>query len=146
MKVHDPIGIASAPRETWQALQEHLDAVTAPHDNPRLVLVTDRQGDRQNAAYAALIKLGHGENETALLSAPSFGPRFGELGVEALAELVRWAESQQFNIKETVLSAGDFQRVLAEPDEHEVKALFAACNFTDPAIYTTPQPRVEQDW
>lgn len=59
---------------------------------------------------------------------------------------MRWAESQQFNIKETVLSVGDFQRVLAEHDEDEVKALFAASNFTDPAIYTTPQPRVEQDW
>ena len=149
MNIADPLGTPGAPQDTWQAMQRRLDEVNQNQADPqraRLILVTDRQGDRLHAGYAALVTLGQGEGETAVLSAPAFGPRYGEAGQQALTELVRWAEQAGLATRETVLSSGDYQRVLAEPEAQEVAALIAASNPADPAIYTTPLPRREDDW
>ena len=144
MNIADPLGVPAAPLDTWQALQARLN--DADLTGARLILITDRQGERPRAGYAALVTLGRGEAEEAILSAPAFGPRYGAAGAAALAELVRWADAAGIRPTETILGSGDFQRVLAEPGADEVAALIAATNPADPAIYTTPQPATEPEW
>jgi hypothetical protein len=131
LQVSDPLGVPGAPQETWGAVQAHLEG--AARAGGRLILVTDRQGDRLNAAYAALIV----QNGQAVIAAPAFGPRYGRPGAEALAELVRWAQERNWPVRETVLNSSDFVRVLAEPDAEEIGRLIAASNPSDPGIYTT---------
>ena len=143
MNIADPLGMPAAPLETWQAMQTRLN--DADLTGARLILITDRQGDRSRAGYAALVTLGRGQTETAVLSAAAFGPRYGVGGSAALAELVRWADKAGIPTAETVLGSGDFQRVLAEPDAGEVAALIAASGPADPAIYTTT-PSADPEW
>lgn len=144
MNIADPLGVPAAPLETWQTMQTRLQ--DADLIGARLILITDRQGERAQAGYAALVTLGRGTQETAVLSAPAFGPRYGPAGHTALAELVRWAAGAGVPTAETILGSGDFQRVLAEPGAAEVAALIAASNPADPAIYTTPAPPAEPEW
>lgn len=144
MNIADPLGVPAAPLETWQAMQTRLD--DADLTGARLILITDRQGERSQAGYAALVLLGQRAQETAVISAPAFGPRYGAAGRAALAELVNWADGAGLPTAETILSGGDVQRVLAEPDADEVANLIAASNPADPAIYTTPAPPAEPEW
>lgn len=131
LQVSDPLGVAGAPQETWGAVQAHLEG--SARAGGRLILVTDRQGDRLNAAYAALLVQG----TQAVIAAPAFGPRYGRPGAEALAELVQWTQERNWPVRETVLNPSDFVRVLAEPDAEEVGRLIAASTPSDPGIYTT---------
>lgn len=143
MQIPDPLGVPGAPSDTLAAVVGHF-----PGGIPQgghLILVTGRQGERAVAGYAAVI-VPVGEAE-ATVSAPAFGPRYGVGGVRALTELVRWAGAQGLGVRETVLNPSDFGRVLAEPDEAEVRRLIAASNPSDPAIYTVqvPEPEPEED-
>ncbi|GAA5513239.1 hypothetical protein Dcar01_01965 [Deinococcus carri] len=144
MHIADPLGVPGAPLETLHAVLPYLEGASGAQG--RLILVTDRQGDRDRARYAALLTAG-GE---ALVTAAAFGPAFGRAGAQALAELTRRAQAQGWPVRETVLSASDFVRVLAEPDADEVARLVAASNPSDPAIYTTrpsgPRNGEEEGW
>ncbi|WP_051517066.1 DUF3197 domain-containing protein [Deinococcus phoenicis] len=149
MHIMDPLGVPGAPLETLHAVLSRLEGLERP--GGRLILITDRQGDRAHARYAALLTAG----EEAILAAPAFGPRYGAAGIQALAELTRRAQERGWPVRETVLNASDFVRVLAEPDGDEVARLIAASAPSDPAIYTTPPNRAhgtdgadgtEADW
>ncbi|WP_084050244.1 DUF3197 domain-containing protein [Deinococcus hopiensis] len=149
MHVADPFGVPGAPLQTLHAVLTYLEgqpdsrAAGAAEGHGRIILITDRQEERPDRRYAALLTLG-GE---ALITAPAFGPAFGEAGGLALKELVDWAQGRGWGVRETVLNASDFTRVLAEPSEGEVRHLIAASNPSDPAIYTTlPKPGKRDDW
>ncbi|GHF55034.1 hypothetical protein HNQ07_003431 [Deinococcus metalli] len=134
MNVADPLGVPGAPQETLNAVMARVEG--SELTGGRLILVTDRQGERPRAGYAALLVTGQGAGASAVVTAAAFGPRFGAAGAQALSALVRWAEGQNLPVRETVLSASDFTRVLAEPDADEVAHLVASSNPSDPGIYT----------
>lgn len=135
MHIADPLGVPGAPLETLQAVKNHFGEASLP--GGRLILVTDRQDDRARARYAALVTVG----PEVVMSAPAFGLAFGAAGEGALADLMRWADERSLPVRETVLNASDFVRVLAEPDAGEVARLVAASNPSDPGIYTAKPPR-----
>ncbi|GMA14107.1 DUF3197 domain-containing protein [Deinococcus metallilatus] len=144
MHIAEPFGVPGAPLETLHAVLARLEDTGAA--DGRLILITDRQGERLQARYAALLTFG-GEAE-AIITAAAFGPAYGPAGAQALADLTRWTQARGWPVRETVLSASDFVRVLAEPDVDEVERLIAASNPSDPAIYTTlpKPPREEDEW
>lgn len=130
MLISEPLGVAGAPNETLRALQ----AFFAETDLSRatLIFVTDSQGQRADARYALLVRLG----EDTVVTVDAFGGRYGESGRLALQELARWAQRRGVtNVRETVVSTYDFGRVLREPDEEEVGQLLAASNPSDLDIY-----------
>lgn len=139
MHIADPLGVPGAPFETLHAITGSVDPAQA-----RLILLTDRQGERISARYAAMIVSGHGPQAAVSMSALAFGPHFGESGALALADLAHWASSHDLPIRETVLNAPEFNRVVAEPNAHEIAALIAASNPSDAGIYTT-LPRKKTD-
>lgn len=142
MHIAEPLGVPGAPLETLQAVLAVLSRLEGADAPGRLILVTDRQDERLQARYGALLTCG-GE---ALVTAPAFGPAYGPAGTQALADLARWAQERGWPVRETVLPASDFVRVLAEPDADEVARLIAASSPSDPAIYTTlPKPPREED-
>ncbi|PNY81970.1 DUF3197 domain-containing protein [Deinococcus koreensis] len=134
MQIADPLGVPGAPLETLNAVMTRFEG--SELSGGRLILVTDRQGDRARASYAALVVTGKQANAAAVVTAAAFGPRFGRVGAQALADLVVWATGQALPVCETVLNSSDFSRVLAEPDAREVAQLVASSNPSDPAIYT----------
>ncbi|MFC3833918.1 MULTISPECIES: DUF3197 domain-containing protein [Deinococcus] len=134
MNVADPLGVPGAPQETLNAIMARVQG--SELTGGKLILVTDRQGERTRAGYAALLVTGQGAGASAVVTATAFGPRFGAAGAQALSELVRWAQGQELPVRETVLSASDFTRILAEPDAVEVGQLVASSNPSDPGIYT----------
>ncbi|RJF71091.1 DUF3197 domain-containing protein [Deinococcus cavernae] len=139
MKIDEPLGVPGAPFDTLQAVQEVF--TSAKVAGGQLIMITDQHGRRDQAQYAALIRVpGH----AAELTAPAFGPQFGESGVLALRDLALWADTHGLVIKETVLSPGDFTRLVGEPDEAEVMRLIAAANPSDVGIYTT-LPKKQDD-
>lgn len=139
MHIAEPLGVPGAPFETLHAITSSVDPKQA-----RLIFLTDRQGERQHARYAAMIISGQGPAAAVSMSALAFGPHFGEAGTQALADLAHWANSHDLPIRETVLNAPEFNRVVAEPDAHEVAALIAASNPSDAGIYTTlPQKQTD---
>lgn len=141
MQIADPFGVPGAPLETLHAILSQLEGVN--RGGGRLILISDRQGDRPATRYAALFILG----DEALITAPAFGPEYGAVGAQALADLTRWAQERGWPVRETILPPPDFVRVLAEPDEGEVARLIAASNPSDPAIYTTlPKRRTADEW
>lgn len=149
MQIMDLLGLPGAPQDTLRALLTRLEgaAWAGAGGAGALILITDRQGERLSARYAALLTAGlmAGEEE-ALLTAPAFGPAYGEAGTRALVELTRWAQARGLPVRETVLNASDFVRVLAEPDAGEVARLVAASNPSDPGIYTAvPRRRPARD-
>lgn len=130
MHIADPLGVPGAPAETLEALLERFAG--SDLSGARLLFISDRHDQRERARYAALVTVG----QEAVLSAPAFGPQFGEAGHEALRALARWAQEHGLeNVKETVLNPPDFNRVLAEPDATEVARLLAAANPSDLNIY-----------
>jgi len=141
MHVADPFGVPGAPLETLRAVLSYLEGqpgvgdVAGPEEHGRLILITDRQDEWPHGRYAALLTLG----EEALVTAPAFGGAFGVGGADALRQLVDWVVGRGWAVRETVLNASDFTRVLAEPGEGEVRHLIAASNPSDPAIYTAQQ-------
>ncbi|MBB5234918.1 DUF3197 domain-containing protein [Deinococcus budaensis] len=137
MHILDPLGLPGAPLETQRDLLAHLGA-EARAGGGTLTLITDGQGVRTAARYAALVTRG----DEALLTAAAFGPAYGEAGRQALADLARLAQARGWPLRETVLNPSDFVRVLAEPDAAEIARLIAASNPSDPAIYTA-QPKVK---
>ena len=94
----DMIGVAGAPEATLQALLGRFQE--ADLTGARLILLTDRQGERSVARYAALIDRPGGPR---VLSAPAFGPHFGAGGTSALLELAGWAQHHDLPLRETVL-------------------------------------------
>lgn len=138
MKIDEPLGVPGAPLDTLQAVQDVFtsDKVT----QGQMILITDQHGRRDQAQYAALIRVpGHATE----LTAPAFGPQFGEAGVQALRDLAVWADTHGLIVKETVLSPGDFTRLVGEPDEQEIMRLIAAANPADIGIYTTLPRRLD---
>lgn len=134
MQIADPLGVPGAPLETLNAVMTRFGG--SELSGGRLILVTDRQGERTQAGYAALVVTGRPPAASAVVTAAAFGPRFGRVGAQALADLVDWATGQGLPVRETVLGASDFSRVLAEPDAREVAQLVASSNPSDPGIYT----------
>ncbi len=131
------VGRLGAPRESLEELQQQLKPTPAA----KAVFITDWQGKREQARYAFLLEQGG----QAQLAPPTFGPRYGEAGAQALRELVSWLEQQGVtNFKETVISPYDFQRLVWAAGPAQIQALLAAANPTDPAIYRevlhTPSP------
>ncbi|ULH14843.1 DUF3197 domain-containing protein [Deinococcus sp. KNUC1210] len=130
-KLTDSLGVAGASDVTLRALLTRLEG--SDLKGARLILLTDRQGERWRARYAALVQVG-GEH---VLTAPAFGPHFGPAGVAALHSLVHWAEAADVPLRETVLSASDFGRVLEEPQAEDLARLVAASSPSDAGIYLT---------
>lgn len=130
MQIADPLGVPGAPAETLEALLGRFAG--SDLSGARLLFITDRQGERALARYAALVTVGR----EAVLTAAAFGPQFGEEGRAALRALARWAQERGLgNVKETVLSPSDFTRVIGEPGADEVARLLAAANPSDLNIY-----------
>lgn len=130
MHLSDPLGVPGAPQETLRALTTRFEG--SDLSGARLTLITDRQGHREAARYAALVQVG----PEMVLSVPAFGPHYGPAGQVALQQLARWGQDQGIeNLKETVLNGSDFNRVLAEPSEAEVARLVAAASPSDYGIY-----------
>ncbi|MFC4456466.1 DUF3197 domain-containing protein [Deinococcus sonorensis] len=127
--IADPLGLTGAPALTLQALQARFEG--ADLRGARLILLTDRQGERLQARYAVLVEAS-GER---VLTAAAFGPHYGKAGMEALRRLAQWGDAQGLPVRETVLNASDFNRVVAEPDAEEVGRLVAASNPSDYGIY-----------
>ncbi len=128
----DMIGVAGAPEATLQALLGRFQE--ADLTGARLILLTDRQGERSVARYAALIDRPGGPR---VLSAPAFGPHFGAGGTAALLELAEWAQHHNLPLRETVLGGPQFNRLADGPDPAELLQLIAASNPSDIGIYTT---------
>ena len=130
MLLSDPLGVLGAPAETLRALTDHFEGQDL--SDAVLVFVTDTQGKRANARYAAVL---HTPAETAV-TVDAFGPRFGEEGEGALRSLASWARSAGVvNVKETIISGYDFGRWLREPDQMELNKLMAAANPSSLDIY-----------
>ncbi|WP_264775505.1 DUF3197 domain-containing protein [Deinococcus aetherius] len=142
MQIADPLGVPGAPLETLQAVLTHLEG--ADLTGGRLILVRDRQGDRGDARYGAVLVAG----DSAVVTVPAFGPHYGRAGAQALAELTRWASARGMPVRETAVNPADLVRVLAEPGADEIARVIAASNPSDPAIYTAlpPQRPDEDDW
>ncbi|WP_216321490.1 DUF3197 domain-containing protein [Deinococcus aestuarii] len=142
MQIADPLGVPGAPLETLQAVLTHLEGANLT--GGRLILVRDRQGNRGEARYGAVVTLGG----QAVVAAPAFGPHYGRAGAQALAELTRWAGERGLPVRETAVNPADLVRVLAEPGADEIARIVAASNPSDPAIYTALPPRrpAEDDW
>lgn len=133
----DPIGLPGASLETLNEVRSRFQGVDL--QGGHLLMVTDTQGHREGARYGAVVvppasAQGLGVDRAVVIS-PSFGPRFGAAGQEALAGLADWAAGAGLVLRETVLPAGDFVRVLEEPDTREVNRLVAASNPVDAGIY-----------
>ncbi|WP_425145471.1 DUF3197 domain-containing protein [Deinococcus sp.] len=127
----DSLGVAGASDATLTALLTRLEGSDLV--GARLILLTDRQGERWRARYAALVQVA-GE---CVLSAPAFGPHYGSAGVAALHALVRWAEAAEIPLRETVLSGPEFNRVVEEAGADDVAHLIAASSPSDAGIYLT---------
>ncbi|GGL89464.1 hypothetical protein GCM10010840_29460 [Deinococcus aerolatus] len=146
MQIADPLGLPGAPQETLNAVLAHLEqhpSGGAGGPAGQLILVTDRQGERDRAGYAAVLIVG----SVATVVATAFGPRFGRPGMEALVQLVHWAQEREWMVRETVLNSSDFTRVIDEPDAAEVGRLVAASSPSDTGIYLVwPAAWKEESW
>ncbi|CAM3807048.1 DUF3197 domain-containing protein [Deinococcus frigens] len=143
LQIADPLGVPGAPQETLSAVMAHLEQHSAEGAAGQLIVVTDRQGDRDRAGYAAVLIAG----PVVTVAAQAFGPRFGHSGMEALEQLVRWAQDHGWPVRETVLNVSDFTRVIDEPDTREIRKLVAASNPSDPGIYLVwPAAWKEERW
>ncbi len=143
MHIADPLGLPGAPLETLSAVLERCARLTNPGGPGQLVLVTDRQGQRDTAGYAALLVTG----EHVIVTANAFGPRFGRPGMAALVQLMDWTQERGWPVRETVLNASDFTRVIDEPDAAEIARLMAASSPSDPGIYRVwPPAWREETW
>ncbi len=131
MQIANPLGVPGAPHETLNAVMAHLEQRGLGATAGRLILVTDRQGDRDHAGYAAVLVVG----PAVTVASQAFGPRFGPAGMEALEQLVRWAQAHEWPVRETVMNVSDFTRVIDEPETAEIRRLIAASNPSDPGIY-----------
>lgn len=142
MQIADPLGVPGAPHDTLNAVMAHLEQHSS-EEAGQLILVTSRQGDRDHAGYAAVLIAG----SVVTVAANAFGPRFGRAGMEALEQLVRWAQDHEWLVRETVLNASDFTRVIDEPEAAEIRKLMAASNPSDPGIYLVwPAAWKEERW
>lgn len=130
MKIDEPLGVPGAPYDTLHAVQQAFAGTDVT--GGQMIMITNQHGRRGHAQYAAMIRVPGHETE---LTAPAFGPRFGEAGLLALRDLALWADKHGLVIKETVLSPGDFTRLVGEPDEAEVMRLLASANPADKNIY-----------
>ncbi|WP_407540305.1 DUF3197 domain-containing protein [Deinococcus radiomollis] len=133
----DTLGFSGAPEATLKAVLTRFQE--SDLTGARLILLTDRQGERSVARYSALIELpgDSGASQALALSAPAFGPHYGPAGTAALLALVQWAEANGLPLRETVLGGPEFHRLSDEPSESEVRHLIAASSPSDPGIYTT---------
>lgn len=130
MDIPEPIGVVGAPHETLGELKAHFGATDLT--GAMLILLTDTQGKRADARYAVMVHTP----DLSVLTVDAFGPRFGADGEQALRDLAAWARAHGIeNVKETVVNTYDFNRVVREPDEAEVRRLLAAANPSDLGIY-----------
>ncbi|MVN87319.1 DUF3197 domain-containing protein [Deinococcus sp. HMF7620] len=129
MNITEPLGVGGAPQESWAAVQARFGS--AHLSGGQLILVTDRQGEREGAAYGALLHL---PGETVVL-ARAFGPRFGPAGRRALTELVHWGASAGLALREAVVGAPEAAELLTEPDAARVARVVAASAPVDPGIF-----------
>ncbi|CAM3990578.1 DUF3197 domain-containing protein [Deinococcus marmoris] len=143
LQIADPLGVPGAPQETLTAMMAHLERFHSGGAVGQLILVTDRQGDRDRAGYAVVLIAG----PVVTVAAQAFGPRYGQPGMQALEQLVRWAQDHEWLVRETVLNGSDFTRVIDEPDAGEIRKLVAASNPSDPGIYLVwPAAWKEERW
>ena len=130
MDIPEPIGVVGAPHETLNELTTYFEGVDL--SGAMLILLTDTQGRRPDARYAILVHTP----DLSVLTVDAFGPRFGTDGEQALRDAAAWARNHGIeNVKETVVNTYDFNRVVREPDEAEVRRLIAAANPSDLGIY-----------
>ncbi len=128
----DMLGFSGAPEATLRAVLTRFQE--SDLTGARLILLTDRQGERRVARYAALVEL---PGEPLALSAPAFGPHYGSAGTAALLELVNWAQAAGLPLRETVLGGPEFGRLSHEPSAAEIRHLIAASSPADAGIYIT---------
>lgn len=128
----DLLGLSGAPHTTLQAVLTRFQESDLA--GGRLILLTDRQGERSKARYAALIELG---GRPVALSAPAFGPHYGPAGTSALLELVQWAQAQGLMFREAVVGGPQLNTLTDEPDAAEILQLIASSSPSDAGIYTT---------
>jgi len=130
MLIPEPLGVVGAPLETLAAIKAHFEQ--ADLSGATLILVTDSQGQRNRQRYAVLIQLPH----VKVVTVEAFGPYFGPEGAQALRDLAAWAHDHGIErVKETVVNTYDFNRVMREPEAHEIERLIAAANPSDLNIY-----------
>ncbi|GGJ83202.1 DUF3197 domain-containing protein [Deinococcus aquiradiocola] len=128
----DLLGLNGAPDATLHAVLTRFQA--SELRGGRLILLTDRQGERSRARYAALVEV---RGEVLAVTGAAFGPHFGRAGTAALAGLVEWAQSAGLSVRETVVGASQLANLAGEPDAAELAGLIASSSPSDPGIYLT---------
>ncbi len=124
------IGFKGLPKETLEALRPRLKKLHLP--SLKVVLVTDRQGQRERARYRVLLIGG----KHALLTEDAFGPAHGEDGVRTLAQLIEiLRKGGAFNFKEAVLPPDVYAALDAMDEGAARERLLANANPADPALY-----------
>ncbi|GEM88893.1 hypothetical protein ODE01S_03270 [Oceanithermus desulfurans NBRC 100063] len=130
MVAMERIGFRGLPKDTLEQLKPRLKKLHFP--SLKVILVTDRQGRREQARYRVFLVGG----KHALLTEDAFGPAYGEEGVRALAQLIEMLrKGGAFNFKEAVLPP-DVYAALDAMDEGAVRErLLANANPADPELY-----------
>lgn len=123
------IGFRGAPGLTLQALQTSLHG-----SFPQMIaiLVTADQGHRSEASYALYLRHAHPN----LLTQVAFGPAFGEIGQQALVQLVGWlVERGVTYFYEAVVSPAHLAELLERGSNEIETHLLAVANPADYQIY-----------
>lgn len=124
----DIIGFRGAPGLTLQALQTSLHG---SYPQMIAILVTAHQGHRNQASYALYVRHTHPH----LLTQVAFGPAFGDVGQQALAQLVGWlVERGVTHFYEAVVSPAHLAELLERGSKIE-QHLLAVANPADFRIY-----------
>ncbi len=126
------LGTSGAPDATLRAVLTRFQG--SDLTGARLILLTDSQGQRSRARYAALVELG---GEVIALISPAFGPHYGAAGTAALSGLVQWAQSQDIVLRETVVGGPQLNNLSGEPEHSELAQLIASSSPADGGIYLT---------
>lgn len=140
MNITELLGVPGAPLETLDAVLGYVGhpEVRGTLGGSRLVLVTDRTGERVGTGYGALLVagslVGSGGSGRVVPVAWSFGPAFGAAGGAALSGLLGWAVEAGVLLREAVVGAGDV-RGLGDPDGALVARVVAASSPVEPGLY-----------
>jgi hypothetical protein len=128
--VLDPIGMRGSPIETLNALREATRR--ADFDSSLIIYLTDWEDRRETARVAVLLRFA---SET-IITEDAFGPRYGEAGKKALADLTTYlVDHGATNFKESVIAPHEFTRLLEYPTKEGLARVFANADPTDPEIY-----------
>lgn len=136
MNITELLGVPGAPLETLDAVLGYVGhpEVRGTLGGSRLVLVTDRTGERAGAGYGALLLARLDGQACVFPVAWSFGPAFGAAGGAALSGLLGWAVEAGVLLREAVVGAGD-ARALGDPDGALVARVVAASSPVEPGLY-----------